>query len=442
MNIPEQTVQSGLIRLQVIESKIGKVKITGNRWTTGEKIMRDLPSLAPGEIIYVPDVQKDLEQANRGQDFKASPVLSPGEELGTTDVEIKVQDQLPLHGNLEINDRATLHTDDLRLNAMLRYDNLWQMDHSVSAQFQTSPQDAGEVKMYALSYTLPAPWTEDQQIAVYGVKSDSNTTVFGQGLLINGKGSILGLRYVMPLAPYETYAHNITMGFDYKDFRDSTGFLTGAAGFTTPIKYAPLTLSYNSSLGDGWGVTQVQLRPQYGLTPAFLERLHISGGAVRCPGGLLYLTAGVERNQSPPRGHGSLPQTGRADCRPASHLSRAVCRRRHDEREGVPGGSGPGRRCAPRDRGGLRARHRAPPACGRPHPVHPLYSFTITHGWRQKSPSPPRRTWPALKGRARDCGGLSGKTITTSSTSPFLSPIRASWNNTSSSVYFKLGVNF
>ena len=103
--------------------------------------------------------------------------------------------------------------------------------------------------MYALSYTLPAPWMADHQIAVYGVKSDSASTVFGQGLLINGKGSIVGLRYVMPLAPYAAYAHNLTVGLDYKDSRDSTGFVAGE-GFTTPVESAPMLFSYNASLPD------------------------------------------------------------------------------------------------------------------------------------------------------------------------------------------------
>ena len=112
---------------------------------------------------------------------------------------------------------------------MLRYDNLWQRDHSISAQFQVSPQDTGEVKMYALSYTLPAPWMPDHQIVVYGVKSDSNTAVFGQGLLINGKGSILGCATYPPcplcrICPQPHRGASIT-----RISRDSTGFITGAA---------------------------------------------------------------------------------------------------------------------------------------------------------------------------------------------------------------------
>ena len=100
------------------------------------------PLLAPGKVLFVPAVQKELERLNR-QDLKAAPTLSPGSEMGTTDVDVRVEDQLPLHANFELNNRATQNTSDLRLNAMLRYDNLWQRDHSVSVQFQTSPEDTG-----------------------------------------------------------------------------------------------------------------------------------------------------------------------------------------------------------------------------------------------------------------------------------------------------------
>ena len=303
VNIPEQQVRGGRIRLQIIESKIGNVRVTGNRWYTEEKIRRDLPALAPGKVLFVPEVQKELERLNR-QDIKAAPSLSPGSELGLTDVDIKVEDQLPLHGNLELNDRSTHNTSDLRLNTMLRYDNLWQRDHSLSAQFQASPENMGQVKMYALSYTLPTPWDADHQIAVYGVKSDSNSAVFGQGLLINGKGSILGVRYVIPLAPYATYTHNLTVGFDYKDFRDSTNFVTGG-GATTPIKYAPGLFSYNASLPDALGATRISS----GLNMVFRglitdEDKFNQVARYNARGNYLFFTAGVERDLKLPAGMG------------------------------------------------------------------------------------------------------------------------------------------
>ena len=216
-----------------------------------------------------------------------------------------MEDVLPLHGSLEINDRHTPDTRDLRLNAALHYDNLWQMGHSLSVQFQISPQDTGQVKLYSLSYTLPAPWAHDQQIALYGLKSDSNTTVFGEGLSVTGKGEIVGTRYVIPLAPYETYVHNLTIGVDFKDFEQTTGFTPGE-GLKTPVKYLPLTFAYTSSLPDPLGSTVFSS----GLNAVFrglvTEESNFAINRYNAEGNYVYLTGGVERNFRLPWGMGAF----------------------------------------------------------------------------------------------------------------------------------------
>ena len=300
VNIPEQTVEEGTVQLQVIESKIGNVRVTGNRWHTKAMIMHDLPSIEPGKVLYLPDVRKDLQYLNRGEDMKVSPVLSPGRETGTTDVEIKVEDRLPVHGSLELNNRNTHDTTELRLNGMLRYDNLWQKDHSIAGQFQISPEETSEVRLYSLSYTLPAPWAKEHQIALYGLHSDSNTTTFGQDLLVTGKGTIVGARYVIPLTPYDTYVHNLTIGADYKDFQELTGFSGDQT--KTPIRYAPMSFSYNSSYGDMWGAT----RFSGGLNVAFrhlvTDQSEFLIKRFQARGDYMYVTAGVERDQKLPAG--------------------------------------------------------------------------------------------------------------------------------------------
>ena len=95
VNIPEQTVESGTVLLEVVESRIRRVRITGNRYYTMERIRNDLPSLAPGSILYLPRLQEELNRLNRGRDLKVAPVLQPGKNPGTIDVELKVVDRLP-----------------------------------------------------------------------------------------------------------------------------------------------------------------------------------------------------------------------------------------------------------------------------------------------------------------------------------------------------------
>jgi hemolysin activation/secretion protein len=302
VNIPEQTLKDGVVKLQVIESRIGNVKVTGNRYFTIEKVMNDLPSLAPGQILYLPKVQEEIGRLNRNQDFKVNPVMTPGNIFGTIDVELKVEDQLPLHGYLELNNRASPDTTALRLNAMIRYDNLWQKEHSLSLQYQTSPESLKQVEVAGVSYALPAPWDKDSQLAIYGIYSDSNSA-FGEGFTVIGKGQIAGVRYVIPLTGYKLYAHNITIGLDYKHFNNAVGFTTVAGSTHTPISYMPLSFSYNASLPDeSGGVTQFSGGLNMSFRGLVSDENEFEAKRYKATASYLYATAGVQRTQKLPLG--------------------------------------------------------------------------------------------------------------------------------------------
>ncbi|MGO9953193.1 MAG: ShlB/FhaC/HecB family hemolysin secretion/activation protein [Dissulfurispiraceae bacterium] len=301
VNIPEQTLKDGIVKLEVIETRIGKVRVTGNRYFTMEKILHDLPAFAPGEILYLPKVQEEVGRLNRNPDFKVDPAITPGTEFGTVDAELKVEDQLPLHGYLELNDRNNHDTTELRLNAMIRYDNLWQKEHSISVQYQTSPQDTNQVEVFSFSYVLPAPWNVDHQLVFYGIWSDSNTA-FGEGFSVVGKGQIFGMRYVVPLPQYKQYSHNITLGIDYKHFDQAFGFTNPATGQSTetPINYTPLSASYSASLPDEWGgVSQFSA----GLNMNFRQNeMEFEYKRFMAEANYLYATAGIQRMQKLPLG--------------------------------------------------------------------------------------------------------------------------------------------
>ncbi len=304
VNIPEQTVEGGIVKLQVIESRIGRVKISGNRYFTAEKIMKELPSFRPGEMLYLPKVQQEIGRLSRIQDLKVEPVMTPGQELGTVDIELKVRDRLPLHGSLELNNRSSPGKKPLRLNAMLRYDNLWQLDHSISLQYQIAPQNTKQAEALSGSYVLPAPWEENHLLALYGIWSDSDTA-FGQDFRVVGKGAIFGMRYVIPLPSYKLYAHNITLGFDYKDFKETVGFMTGSGGETkTPITYMPLSFFYSASLQDEWGLNQFSGGLNLSFRGLVSDQREFELKRYKGMANYLYFTAGIQRTQKLPLGMG------------------------------------------------------------------------------------------------------------------------------------------
>ena len=295
VNIPEQTVDSGAVRLEVIESRIRRVLVSGNKYYTMEKIRGEMPSIQPGNILYLPKVRKDLARLNGKPDLKVGIVLIPGRELGTIDVELKVEDGLPLHGSLDLNNRSTHTTTDLRLNGQIRYDNLWQKDHSVSAQFQTSPEKTNEVRLFSTSYSLPAPWEKNHLLIGYYVNSDSETAS-GEGINVIGTGQIAGFRYMILLPGLPGYDHSLVVGVDWKDFEQDT------EGEIVPIEYMPVTFGYASTLFDQAGSTQFSAGLNMLFRDVFFNDMdEFQAKRIGATGNYIYLTAGIERRQKLPR---------------------------------------------------------------------------------------------------------------------------------------------
>jgi len=299
VNIPEQAVQNKVIRLDIIENRVGTVTVTGNRWFSTEKIMRDLPSIAPGQVIHLPQLQSEANRLNRHPDFKMVPNMKPGQAPESVDMAVAVTDRSPWHGSLELSNRASHDTSELRSSGSLRYDNLWQREHSLSGTYQLSPQKPAEVQVASGSYTMPAPWDRDDKLVFYGVWSNSDTAS-GGGFKNLGKGYIFGTRAVVSLPAVGGYSHTAVFGLDYKDFQETTGLLDVEEGESKPVKYLPVSAAYSSALPDSRGVTSFNAGVNLSFREAISKPREFEAKRYQSRANYLFLTAGVDRNQRLP----------------------------------------------------------------------------------------------------------------------------------------------
>lgn len=247
VDIPEQDVEGGIVRLVVVEGSVQRLRVTGSRYYSLGRIKAQTPSLQPGTVPYFPDVQKELAGLNRTPDRRVTPVLKAGRTPGTVQVDLKVEDRLPLHGSVELNDRYSGDTSRTRFNAMLRYDNLWQREHSLTLNAQTAPEKPEESKVLSASYLFRMPGS-DNLMALYAVRSRSDVAAVGD-LSVIGDGNIYGARYILPLRGREDFFHSLTLGIDRKDFLESV-VLQGADSLNTPVDYTPLVLDYSATSQD------------------------------------------------------------------------------------------------------------------------------------------------------------------------------------------------
>lgn len=259
IDIPEQNVESGVIRLSVTEGKVGRVRVTGARYFAQERILAQVPALAPGTVPDFERVQKDITAVNQQPDRRVTPVFRAGTISGTTDVDLTVEDRSPLHGSLTLDNKRSLNTTPLRLSGSLRYENLFQREHSLGLQFQTTPQDTREVKVFSASYTVPLQaWT----LTSYAVRTRSNVGTAIGGTQVLGAGNILGVRAIRRLPAEGTaFSHMLSFGADYKDLDENvrvgaSAAQAGATDIRTPIQYMPVSVSYNLFQDSKSGRTQ------------------------------------------------------------------------------------------------------------------------------------------------------------------------------------------
>ena len=252
VDTPEQKITDGVVTLQVVQAPVSRLRVVGARYYSQGRILSKVPALAEGQVPNFKEVTAQLGTVNRSADRRVTPLLRPGKEPGTTEVDLMVEDKRPLHGSVELNNKASANTTPARLQASLRYDNLWQREHSISAQVQVSPQKTSEVRVFSGSYTVPV----GQGLIVYSAtRSNSNTVASVGGTTVFGVGSIFGVRGVMPLHSDERLSQTLTLGADYKDFKESVS--VGAnQGFDTPVHYLPFSASYSASLLDARGSWQ------------------------------------------------------------------------------------------------------------------------------------------------------------------------------------------
>ncbi len=301
VNIPEQDVESDRVHLEVVEGTVESLHITGSRYYQLGKIREGVPALAEGKIPHMPTVQEQVNTlAQQSADRNITPILRAGSTPGKMEVELRVKDELPLHGSLELNSRNSDLTSTTRLIGSVRYDNLWQKFHSASLQYQVSPENNDEVDVWSGTYVLPTGWL-DTRLALYGIGISSNTQlgVDVGGLSVVGAGSIYGARLVKPLAGSDNFFQNLTVGFDYKSF-DQGVMQVGQDRGQSSISYASFMAGYDGTWRGQTSTTSLDIATHFSIRGLGNDEQEFADRRKDASANFLYLTADIKHQQELP----------------------------------------------------------------------------------------------------------------------------------------------
>lgn len=277
VDVPEQRVDGGLVRLHVTEGRVERLRVTGSRYYDQGVIRERVDQLAVGNVPDFNAVQRQVASLSRDE-RQIQPLLRPGLTPGTVEAELKVADKLPAAASLDINNRHSAGTDPLRMSLNLRHDNLWQRDHSVSLTFITAPRAVKQSQVAVLNYSAPLGATESTQDTALGYLVWSNSVSEPLGAVtVYGKGITLGARWLHSVSRTDEL-HSFSLGADYKDVRER--LLASSSELSTPLRYLPMQAAYTGTWQqDGRGQTTLNTSLVFALKQIFARRID-------CPGNL------------------------------------------------------------------------------------------------------------------------------------------------------------
>lgn len=246
IEVPEQDLKEGVVRLVVVEATLGRIVVEGNKHHDEANILRSLPALQSGQVVNIDRLQRNLDLANDNFSKQISVTFRRAEDNAQTDAVVRVADDDPLRVVLSLDNSGNLSTGRYRLGLSLHHANLFNRDHALSAQLLTSPTRFDKVAILGLGYGIP----------LYGLNSSLDLTVgysnVDSGRIdlfsVSGSGLILGARFNQHLQPAGEWQHRLSYSLDARSYDNSVVPAVGGPSLVPDLRVHPLGLTYSGNL--------------------------------------------------------------------------------------------------------------------------------------------------------------------------------------------------
>ncbi|NIQ03231.1 MAG: hypothetical protein GWM98_24925 [Nitrospinaceae bacterium] len=193
--LPEQEIVDGVVKIQVVEGRIGQIVVEGNDWFDREDILAWLDPLYRNPALTESALEKTLLQLKGILGLDVKSVLKPGEEFGTSDLLLKVEESRPFRIAVDGDNFGSRFTGEQR--------------YGITAE-------GGSLLVFGDRLTLR------------GVKS-------------NGDQEFISPSYTFPVGPYGT---SVTFGYTFAEFNLGENLVALNAGGESNIFTGQINLSF------------------------------------------------------------------------------------------------------------------------------------------------------------------------------------------------------
>ncbi|OWW18776.1 ShlB/FhaC/HecB family hemolysin secretion/activation protein [Noviherbaspirillum denitrificans] len=251
--LPEQELNQGVVRLQVVETRLGKVKVEGNTVFSEDNIRRSLPALTEGQVPNLGDVSSSLRLANENPAKKTTLQLQTGDKDDEINAVLGVTDDKVWKVGATLDNSGNANTGKSQLTMQFQHANMLDRDHVMSVQYTTTLEKPSQVSVYGVGYHIPL-YALGDSVDLFASYSDVDSGSVLAGIVnlqVSGRGTVVGGRYNQLLRRAGDYESRITYGLDYKQFQNNVDLSGVQLG--NDVTVHPLSVAYTGILGTADG---------------------------------------------------------------------------------------------------------------------------------------------------------------------------------------------
>ena len=130
--IPEQEIVNGIVKFKIVEGRIGKVIVKGNKHITEQEILGRFADVLDEPVATEKILERVMLDLNDNVGLSARSILKPGDEPGTTNIILEITEDIMVNLSFSGNNYGAAATGSNGFSANLIENNIFSLGDSLS----------------------------------------------------------------------------------------------------------------------------------------------------------------------------------------------------------------------------------------------------------------------------------------------------------------------
>ena len=216
--LPQQSVENGELKINVLDGKLGKIYLTNNSKLDDKVLTQKASDFKQNEVVNTFKVEKFLYDLNSVNGVIARGELRPGSNVGETNLYVQVDDTNMHNGIIYADNYGNDYSGKYRMGILDNFYNLDGRGSEVSVGGLISNKDLHD--FFVDASTPVQPYNSKTKV---GIGVDRTSYELGnEYAALDVSGSSTTYKAYGKTIAYNTMNHNLEFnyGYDYKDIND------------------------------------------------------------------------------------------------------------------------------------------------------------------------------------------------------------------------------